>query len=268
MNEHVITLESKTNSLRTECCFAFVCNALNIPMNGNSIGKTFSTEKNNYARSGKFTKLLKGKSIPSQETVLKMDEKVPGVAQLFYSPIWYAIFCIERNIKPVYFNALDPNVQHLIFKAQLNRLGKFELKTITASLIKKVFELNSLSSLACLLLLRHSFDRSTYQIRRVQLDKPISDSFVNLSVISELPSWLSNIWNEIQEWHIKNTSSNVEPYRVDSSSLEQYANFQDTLLYWFISKIIPMGVNIKEESKLLTLFSQANSALLYKELRA
>ncbi|MGS0677441.1 hypothetical protein [Shewanella sp. 125m-1] len=89
-----------------------------------------------------------------------------------------------------------------------------------------------------------------------------------LSVISELPSWLSNIWNEIQEWHIKNTSSNVEPYRVDSSSLELYANFQDTLLYWFISKIIPMGVNIKEESKLLTLFSQANAVLLYKELRA
>jgi hypothetical protein len=269
MNRRDIPASSIANQLRTNCCFSFACETMGILLNGNQMGLTFCAKGLNTspqtARSGKFLKLLKCTSIPSQETILDIDNRAAGVASLFYSPFWKMLYSIEINELSPPFDCLDINVQQQVFEPELNMLGNLQRKVLYKKEVNQIFEIGSLSALSCLLLLRNQFDKQYSQFSKYYLDKLIRYSYVNICATDKLPSLHWDIFSQICNWLQLNTHSEIKQAPSNEKKLTALKEHKVKMVTLFCRKV-KTSMTDEEMTLLASLTSIANDKLVYLEL--
>jgi hypothetical protein len=217
------------------------------------------------ARSGKFLKLLKGTSTPSQETILDIDKKTPSVAALFYSPFWRVMYSLEINESNPPFESLDINVQQLIFEPKRDKLGKLQPNGLYKKEIVEIFKVGSLSALSCLVLLRNQFNKNHCHFSKGYLDKLIRYCYTNVCATNKLPALQWEIFEQILGWLKRNT--HIEIKRAPSS-VEKLAALtkQKVAMISLFSRKVKTSMTDEEITLLASLTSLANEKLVYQEL--
>lgn len=179
---------SSVNHLRTYITYAHVCEHLGIPLNGSSLERRVS--KLGHRRSDKFIKHLKGKTVPTHETIDELAKLAPNVLPLFYCPLWQALKCVKDNAYDISrcFETLDLDVQMCALETHRNEIGKLLIKRIGERELRKLHQIGGLHALACLTLLRFLFNEDDYGVPMSFIDSHILDIIINLRVAGVLPS--------------------------------------------------------------------------------
>ncbi len=234
------------------------------------MGLTFCTRNSSTssqtARSGKYLKLLKGNSTPSLDTILDIDAKARGVASLFHSPFWRAMYSLEINETAFPFECLDINVQQQIFEPERDMLGNLQRKELYKKEVNKIFEFGSLSAFSCLLLLRNQFDKNYCQISKYYLEKLIRYSYINICATAKLSSLHWDTFNQLCKWLMCNTHSEIKQAPSNAKILNALIAQKESTIRLFIRKV-KTRIYDEEIILLASIISLANERFVYRELK-
>lgn len=273
MNKLTIGRASEVNRLRTLCCFSYACQQVGIVMNGNQMEAYFSnpvlenTEPLAQAlRTGKFNKLLRFSSIPSDSTIRDINDKVAGIAELFNAPFWQALYCLESDSGDVkaQLECLDPAVMPHIFEPQRDAWGELVSKALFKRDIDNIFKIGSFSSLSALILLYYAFDEQRCEITRRYLEKLIVAGFINLCVLKKIPCihWL--IFSRLTHWLFKQGKSANRFIPSSETALSKAITHRVLFLKNFGK--IKARLSGEDRILLMSLFSLGDQKLIHREI--
>lgn len=239
-------------------------------MNGHQMEAYFSnavSEKTEQIfRTGKFNKLLSFSSIPSDATIRDINSKVAGVTELFYAPIWQALYCLESGSVDIQdrLECSDPIVVQHIFEPQRDARGNLVRKELHKKDIDEVFKIGSFSSLSCLILLHYELDGQRCCVNQHYLEKLIVAGFINLCALKKIPclNWL--IFDRLTDWLFQQKKP---VYRFIPNSEAALAKAIAHRVQ-FLRDFAKIKVRLPEDSKILlaSLFSLGNQKLIHREI--
>lgn len=275
MNKLTIGKASEVNRLRTLCCFTYACHQAGIVMNGNQMESYFGKpviensdllpKSEQVLRTGKFNKLLRFSSIPSESTIRDINDKVAGIAELFNAPLWLALYCLESDSVDVQaqLECLDPDVMQHIFEPQRDVWGDLISKALLKRDIDNIFKIGSFSSLSALILLYYEYDEKRCVVTRRYLEKLIVAGFINLCVLKKIPClhWL--IFVRLADWLFKQRKPS-QSFIPNSETALSKAIAHRVLFLKNFSKI---KARLSEEDRILlmSLFSLGDQKLIHRE---
>lgn len=261
MYKSLVTKQSQTNKLRTKTCFQYACAYAGIAYNGNQLEKHFNDQHNQTARSGKFTKLLHYCSIPSPETISRMDNEIEGFKSIFNGPLWDALYCIEANRSDVteLLAQQDLDVVNCIFEAKRDESGNLVRRELYLSDVKKVLKISSLSALAALILIRLGFNDPHNHLRKTHLENYIAALMINLCADKTIPCMHWEIYSAVN-----NSLITSKKCKLSRNAFELEVKNTRELLR-FINKFF---VRHNDKSpKVLSFVTLGNKQLIFSEFR-
>lgn len=257
---------SSVSHLRTCLTYAHVCEHLGIPLNGSSLERRVS--KLGKRRSDKFIKHLKGKTVPTYETIRELAKLAPNVLPLFYCPVWPVLSLIEGSGDDYLkcFEMLNLDVQMCVLQTERNAMGKLLLKEVRNKDIRQLHRIGGLHALACFILLRFLRDEGEEfdGVSKHAINNHILNTIINLRVAEVLPSNFSLLIRALSNAFAWNTLSSmqvhIEPKRID----EEITNKKALLLN--LKKLHPCRP-LNYSLKVLGLFDHGNSNLIFRETK-
>lgn len=267
MNRLKFDKNGLTSLTRTYCVLAFASQSVGIKPNGNQLECTFSHhQKTKRSKlSGKFNKYINMDCFPSEQTLRELDRLAPGCIELFKAPIWSAMQLIEYQREDIdtVLSMLDIELLTIVYKPKRNEYGDLVRRKLFSKDIKAIFTLGTYSAIACLILLRHEFDKRYCTVSKRTLENYIAKCFINICATGLLPTYQFEFYSALSKILYSQSSSTLK--LLAENELENNISSRKRLFnqLWGLLR----NLYDDSESVIVSLLTLADQKLITRELK-